>query len=132
MKVAIVHISDFHVKAGEHFINEKISMFLDSLNTLGTVHEYAIVFSGDLADSGQINEYKSSRYIIGKIIEGIKQKNNGKFVDVLIVPGNHDLTLNEESRDRAYIQQHYDDNCIESIVARSEEHTSELQSRPHL
>ncbi|HZH87940.1 MAG TPA: metallophosphoesterase [Chitinophagaceae bacterium] len=117
MKVAIVHISDFHVKAGEHFINEKISMFLDSLNTLGTVHEYAIVFSGDLADSGQINEYKSSRYIIGKIIEGIKQKNNGKFVDVLIVPGNHDLTLNEESRDRAYIQQHYDDNCIESIVA---------------
>lgn len=117
MKVAIVHISDFHVKAGERFINEKINRFLDSLNALGTVDEYAIVFSGDLAYSGQINEYKSSRYVIGKIIDGIKQKYNKKFVDLFIVPGNHDLPLTRESRNRVYIQQHYDDNRIEPIVA---------------
>jgi energy-coupling factor transporter ATP-binding protein EcfA2/predicted phosphodiesterase len=116
MKVAIVHISDFHVKENERFINEKIIKFFASLNALGNVDEYAIVFSGDLAYSGQINEYKRSRYIIGGIIAGIKQKNNGKFVKLLIVPGNHDLTLPKDPRDRAYIQQHYDDNCIESIV----------------
>lgn len=116
MKVAIIHISDFHVKTGDRFIKEKINKFLDSLNILGDVDDYVIIFSGDLAFSGQINEYKKSRYILGKIIAGIKQKNKGKFVEFLIVPGNHDLTLAEESRDRAYIQQYYDDDNIEFLI----------------
>lgn len=117
MKVAIIHISDFHVKESERFIDEKISRFLDSINVLGNIDDYAIVFSGDLAHSGQSNEYKSSTYLMARIINGIKQKSIGKFVEVLIVPGNHDLTLDAKSRDRAYIQKHYDGGCIESIVA---------------
>lgn len=116
MKVAIIHISDFHVRANENFLNEKISKFMDSLNVLGNVDEYVIVFSGDLAYSGQINEYRSSRYIIGKLIYGIKQKNGNDFVDVFIIPGNHDLALTDDARGREYIQKHYDDNCIEKIV----------------
>lgn len=117
MKIALIHISDFHVRENESFISGKIQKFVDSLNALGSVDDYVVLFSGDLAHSGQINEYKRSRYIMGKIIDGIKQKNNGKFVNVLIVPGNHDLTLTKDSRNRAYIQKHYDANCIESIVS---------------
>lgn len=117
MKVAIVHISDFHVKVGESFLKEKIDKFLESLNVLGAVDKYVIAFSGDLSFSGQINEYKNSRFLIGKIIEGIKRKNGGNFVDVFIVPGNHDLSLRKESRVRSDIQQLYDKDCIDSKIS---------------
>lgn len=116
MKIAILHLSDFHVNAGERFIKEKINKFLESLNIIGNVDEYVIVFSGDLANSGQINEYKSSRNIIGRIISGIKEKHNNKFIDLLMIPGNHDLTLTVESRKGSDIQEAYNNNSIESFV----------------
>ncbi|MGE1061239.1 metallophosphoesterase [Megasphaera paucivorans] len=116
MKLAIVHISDFHVNDKDQIINEKIEKFLNSLNVLSHIDKYIIAFSGDLAYSGEITEYKKSRYVIGKIIAGIKKKNNQKFIDMLIVPGNHDLTLTKEVRDNIIIQGYYDKNCIESIV----------------
>ncbi len=116
MKIAILHLSDFHILAGERFLSEKIKRFGDSLNILGNVDEYVIVFSGDLANSGKANEYKCSRYIIGQIIYDIKQKNDNKSVDLLMVPGNHDLTLTKESRDSSVIQEAYEKKSIEHNV----------------
>ena len=131
MKIAIIHLSDFHVHAGEHFLDEKIEKFLGTLNTLGNVDEYIIVFSGDLADSGMINEYKSSRYIIGKIISGIKNINKNKMVDLLMVPGNHDLTLNEKSRNTSDIQEDYSNNSIEINLARELVYLNNYYSYSH-
>lgn len=116
MKIAILHLSDFHVYAGEYFLKEKIEKFLESLNIIGRVDEYVIVFSGDLANSGKTNEYKSSRNIIGRIISGIKDKHNNKFIDLLMIPGNHDLTLTDESRKGSDIQEAYNTNSIESYL----------------
>ena len=79
MKIAIVHLSDFHVHAGDRFLPQKTEGILSALNILGKVDDYIVVFSGDLSNSGQINEFKQSRYLLGRIISGIKQKNNNKF-----------------------------------------------------
>ena len=80
MKVAIIHLSDFHIKSWDHFEFEKIEGIVSSLNTLGKVDEYIIAFSGDLANSGAVNEYKKSRFLFGHLISKIKQKNNNKFL----------------------------------------------------
>lgn len=116
LKIGIIHISDFHICEGERVINEKIEKFLKSLNILGNVDEYVIVFSGDLAKSGKVSEYRISRYIIGKIISGIKTNHHKKYVDLFMIPGNHDLLLTEESRDGIKIQKAYDENIIETLV----------------
>lgn len=116
MKIAIVHLSDFHIHAGEKFLPQKINGVLAALNVLGKVDDYIVVFSGDLSASGQINEFKQSRYLLGKIISGIKQKNDNKFVNFFMVPGNHDLSLPENARIRKDIQEHYDNGTIDELI----------------
>lgn len=116
MKIAIIHISDFHVRAGDNFLPQKIEGVLSALNILGKVDDYIVVFSGDLSQSGKVNEFKQSRYLLGSIISGIKQKNNNKFVNLFMVPGNHDLCLPKEARVRKDIQEHYDNNTIEELI----------------
>ena len=116
MKIAIVHLSDFHVHAGDRFLPQKTEGILSVLNILGKVDDYIVVFSGDLSNSGQINEFKQSRYLLGRIISGIKQKNNNKFVNLFMVPGNHDLRLPQNARARKDIQEHYDNGTIEELI----------------
>lgn len=116
MKVAIIHLSDFHIVENERFSKVKIDEFMESLNILGDVDEYIIAFSGDLAYSGKINEYKASRYLFGQIIRGLKQKNGNRFIPLLLTPGNHDLCLPEGARVRSEIQQRYDSDTIDEAL----------------
>ncbi len=116
MKIAVLHISDFHIRSGDHFLEEKISGLLSALNVLGKVDDYLVVFSGDLSNSGQVNEFKKSRYLLSRIINGIKQKNDNKFINFFMVPGNHDLCLPKDARERKDIQKHYDDETIEDMI----------------
>lgn len=116
MKIAIVHLSDFHIHAGDQFLTQKTEGILSALNVLGKVDDYIVVFSGDLSHSGQVNEFRQSRYLFGKIISGIKQKNDNKFVNLFMVPGNHDLCLPENARVRKDIQEHYDNETIEELI----------------
>ena len=116
MKVAIIHLSDFHIKSGERFERAKINGILSSLNALGKIDEYLVVFSGDLANSGSINEYRQSRFLFGQLISGIKQKNQDKFVNLFMVPGNHDLCLPENARTCEDIQQAYSDDTIINLI----------------
>lgn len=116
MKIAIVHLSDFHIHAGDQFLTQKTEGVLSALNILGKVDDYIVVFSGDLSYSGQVNEFKQSRYLLGKIISGVKQKNENKFVNLFMVPGNHDLCLPENARVRKDIQDHYDNETIEELI----------------
>lgn len=67
MKIAIVHLSDFHIHAGEKFLPQKINGVLAALNILGKVDDYIVVFSGDLSRSGQVNEFKQSRYLFSTV-----------------------------------------------------------------
>lgn len=116
MKIAIVHLSDFHIHSSEQFLPQKTEGILAALNVLGKVDDYIVVFSGDLSYSGQVNEFKQSRYLLGKIIRGIKQKNDNKFVNLFMVPGNHDLCLPENARVRKDIQEHYNNETIEELL----------------
>lgn len=116
MRIGIVHFSDFHVKENEHFLDEKIQKIQSALNVLGQVDGYVMVFTGDLSNSGKINEFKQSRYIISRLISIIKEKNSNNFVNLCIVPGNHDLSLPKECRDCKAIQSAYKSNEVEKLL----------------
>ena len=60
MKIGIVHISDTHIKAKDRFISKKINGVVSALNSLGKVDDYVVVFSGDLSDSGKIEEFNNA------------------------------------------------------------------------
>ena len=50
--------------------------------------DYILVFSGDYANSGHINEYKNARKLMGKIVDGIKTKNCTICVEIQKTPNN--------------------------------------------
>ena len=116
MRLGIIHLSDFHIKGNERFSNVKIQKLIESTNVLGDIDQFAIVFSGDLAFSGEKKQYESARYIFGKLIQGLKDKTNNCFVNVFKVPGNHDLRLIQESRTGTDIQNYYNDNVIDAKI----------------
>lgn len=115
MKIAIIHISDFHIKRSDLFIDDKIEKIAISLNALGNVDKYIIVFSGDLAFSGKGEEYSKSKYITGKLLASI-QKLSYEKVELLMVPGNHDMELSEESRKSNDIMKHYENKTIDDYL----------------
>ena len=116
MKLAIIHLSDFHVKENDRFVFQKVDKLISALNVCGKVDDYILVFSGDYANSGHINEYKNARKLMGKIVDGIKTKNCNNFVNLFMVPGNHDLCMDEINRDGPLIQEYYKSNTIDEHV----------------
>lgn len=57
-------------------------------------------FSGDIANSGNENEYKVAGHMFGRIIKGIIDKyfDGNKHIQTLIVPGNHDNLVGNPDR----------------------------------
>lgn len=117
MKIAIIHLSDFHIQENCRICSAKLNALVSALSVLGNVDHYVIAFSGDLAASGKINEYRTARTIFPRIFSGIRKRGkNVGFIPLLMVPGNHDLTLPNPARDWQFIQEHYDNGTIEDIL----------------
>ena len=116
MKTALIHISDFHIKEQDHFIKNKIDKMISALNVLGQIDKYIIIFSGDLANSGKINEYKKSKFITGNLLYGIKKISNNEKVEFFMVPGNHDMILKKNSRKCEDILSYYEDKKIDEMM----------------
>ena len=98
MKLAFLHLSDFHVKDGDFILSDKRQGIINAVASVGKFDELVIVFSGDLAFSGQPNQYKKCRHIFGPIISKLKELVDGKFITLMMVPGNHDLDLSNSKR----------------------------------
>ena len=116
MKIALIHLSDFHINNKDYVSNEKINTIIKSLKVIKNIDKYVLIVSGDIAFSGKTNEYKKARLILTKIINGIKERLLNDYLNVLIVPGNHDLCLTKDARDRETIQKYYDNHCIEELI----------------
>lgn len=116
MKIAIIHLSDFHIKENDNFVFQKVDKLISALNVCGKVDDNIIVFSGDFAYSRHINEYRNARKLMGKIVAEIKMKNCNNFVNLFMVPGNHDLCMDDIDRNGQLIQEFYNSNTIDEHV----------------
>lgn len=116
LKIAVIHLSDFHTRDGQRYSKQKMDRFLDSINTLGNIGKFIVVLSGDYACNGAVNEYKVARRITNAIIFGLKEKCENEFVELLIVPGNHDMVLSNDSRKWEDIQSYYNNSDIERHI----------------
>lgn len=117
MKILILHLSDVHIKDDNDVNLQRIEEMIKSLNVIKGFSECIIVFSGDLANSGTINEYKHAEHLIGNIISKIKKSFlSEKQIYTLIVPGNHDINLGPKPLTRQEIVQMYNRKEIDSKV----------------
>lgn len=104
MKILFIHLSDAHLKDSVYIDERIIDAQVQALNAVGDFDKCCLVVSGDLAYSGQINEYKKCSFYLGRLWRKIKDKFSMKYpVSTLVVPGNHDMDFGGTPRSRSEV-----------------------------
>ena len=124
MNIAFIHLSDFHINNNDRINYSTIDSIVNSLKRLKKIDKYILIISGDIAYSGKINEYRNARQAISLIIRKIKTELLNDYIKVVMVPGNHDLCLVKDARDRKVIQSHYDNGKIDDLLHGEQEFLS--------
>lgn len=115
MKILFLHLSDAHLRDNTDLRLININAIINSLALIGEFDECALVFSGDIVDSGDKNAYANAGKLVGYIAKGISQKYiNGKIVQTLIVPGNHDNLVKNKDRDNLELESYYEKKEVDS------------------
>lgn len=116
MKLLFLHLSDMHLK--EDTILKKIdaTAIANAVNQIGNFDECMLIFSGDITQAGKKNEYVNAGKLIGRIAKDISLKYlNGKKIETMLVPGNHDVLMKNPERNGAEIQSYYDEKKVVSM-----------------
>ena len=80
MRIAILHLSDFHTKQGDMYCAPKIDRLVEALNVSGGFDECVLIFSGDMSSRGEKSEYSQARKALKRIINKIKSSFSTKFI----------------------------------------------------
>lgn len=96
MKILILHLSDIHIRDSKDINNENIFAIANALEEVKPFSKVWLFVSGDIAFSGEKKQYDAANEMIKNIIKTIKQKYNIKWVELFVVPGNHDMNLSDD------------------------------------
>ena len=98
MKVLFIQLSDMHCGANDYKLNEKITKIPNALKHIGNFDHVILIFSGDLVNTANQNEFKVGRKKIGQLLSALSEEFNCGFINTVIVPGNHDILLSDDCR----------------------------------
>lgn len=103
MKLLFLHLSDIHLENKNTLSLKKLSKMSLALNNL-EVDKVFLIISGDLTKSGKEEEYLEFKKMIGFLVDELKKNSKQKNIEMLIVPGNHDINYNDIPMDRDTLQ----------------------------
>lgn len=97
MSLSVIHFSDIHIKDERDVIFTRIDKLKAAcVSSLPTEGDVVIVVSGDIAFSGEQEQYYLAMKMFEEISQYIKQEKRSK-VRILCVPGNHDCDFDLKS-----------------------------------
>lgn len=114
MRILFLHLSDAHILETTNISQLNPLSIARSLQELQPFDECIVVFSGDIAHSGTVNEYKVAQRFLGNLIVNIKKLyfDENHHLPVIVVPGNHDGVFSA-SRIRDDIVASYSSKSVE-------------------
>lgn len=95
-KIVIYHLSDMHIEKSEDTKVVNVKRICEVLNAVSDYDGILIIISGDIAFSGKHEEYNVSFKMVRDIKRELIKISGGKFVQVLVAPGNHDVDLSTD------------------------------------
>ncbi len=101
MKLVYLHLSDIHIRNDKDVSIQNIEKIADTLNTVDHIDRLCIVISGDITDQGKHEQFDSAYEMIQCLRKRIMKFFKLKSVDVLVVPGNHDVDLTNDKGHKA-------------------------------
>ena len=72
MKILFLHLSDLHIKSQKAVSKNHIDKILDTLRIYGSFDKLFLIFSGDIAFSGESEQYKAGSSLVAYIFREIK------------------------------------------------------------
>lgn len=114
MKFQIIQISDMHINSEEDLKKVDVVKIISSAMINGKADECALVFSGDLSRAG--DKYDLVRRlkirIVSKLIEAPYAD---KQINVICVPGNHDICFTNLNTSLKTIEQYYENDSVAEL-----------------
>lgn len=95
MRIGIVHLSDIHFRIGSNPTLDKVANLAAAATSDPTVSLYLVVISGDIARTGDAQEYSIALQFFGRLKKEFQAKCPGVEIIYITVPGNHDCMLPE-------------------------------------
>ena len=121
MRVLLIHLSDMHFDETFYIENEFVESIAKAQKQIKEeFDEILILVTGDIAQSGKEREYFVANIFLGKLVYRIREVLNiNKFIQVYVVPGNHDLNYSKDSRDntdiiKLFYQNNYNQKFLEN------------------
>lgn len=119
MGISILQLSDIHFVKENNSILNKIDKIVDAIkNEISDSNYLFLVFTGDIAYSGQNREYEIAEQFIQSISKKIKLYKNDIKIEYIFAAGNHDCDFSGEQDVR--------DILIDSIVKNRSKVTEQL------
>lgn len=96
MTIAILHLSDIHIFSEKDPVLDRADAIARPLfRHLPTASVVVIVLSGDIAQSGQVSEYKMAKKMLLAIKASIEREKSDVVIQFVIAPGNHDCDFSK-------------------------------------
>lgn len=106
-----------HFEKKEDPFKIRIDKMIQAINTLNDANECIIIASGDLAAKGLSTEYRSVGSLIGALFKELEgKKYNGKKIEFVCVPGNHDIDFSKFEITFDMIKKAYKADEIENVI----------------
>lgn len=114
MRILFLHLSDAHLTENTDLSIINVPALVRSLGQMEKFDECVLIFSGDVTQSGNVNEYKVAGKLFGSILKGINDTYFGgkKHIPVLVVPGNHDNLSAKPKRNMEEVKGYYTDKML--------------------
>lgn len=114
MRILFLHLSDAHIKSSTDLREINVEAIVKSLTQVGDFDECILVFSGDVANSGEKNAYINAGKMIGRLVKSISSRYlDGKFIKTIIVPGNHDNFVKNKDRTNFDLEEYYKNKQVD-------------------
>lgn len=117
MKLMIVHFSDMHFQDSCNVNVEKINAIVGTLQPqIEEIEAVLVVVSGDLSFSGDSKQFAEVRCFLDDVKECIKTRYDIGRIDIVIVPGNHDVDYKKGSLDRVFLEEIEKDSLYDDFL----------------
>ena len=120
MKLSLIHLTDIHFTNQNNSILSKQELLWNALKAeLRSTDQILCCISGDIAQSGQEDEYYNIAIPFFDNLQGELEKELNINMEFLIIPGNHDCNFGDTGKNATR------DILIESIVNQSKINVTE-------
>lgn len=99
MRIAVVHLSDIHLRAGANPVVDRIEQLTAAMTSVEPAATlYVLLVSGDIANWGLVTEYVVAKNFFNELCTRLRNSESKPQVELITIPGNHDCVLPKEDR----------------------------------